>query len=238
MSDLSGKIIVVSGAAGNLGKAVVVAFLRAGAVVCGLDHREGRLQAAVDPSGFPGRLICYENVDVTDREGMQALAEKAQGDVGIPDVLVNTVGDFTFGERVHEISMETWERMFTKNVFSFLNLMHAFVPGMLEKGGGKVIAIGSGASLKGGAKTGAYSAAKGALLRLTESMAAELAVENIQVNCVLPGTIDSPKIRAIEPNADFSKWVKPEQIADVILFLASPASDAVSGKGISMLKPS
>jgi len=157
-------------------------------------------------------------------------------EVGSADVLVNTVGDFTAGERVHEISLDTWEQMFSKNVFSFLNLTHAFIPGMLKKGHGKIISVGSGASLKGGAKTGAYAAAKGALLRLTESMAAELTAENIQVNCVMPGTIDSPKIRAIEPDVDFSKWVKPEQIADVILFLASPASDALTGKGISLLK--
>ncbi len=236
MTDLSGKIIIVSGAAGNLGKAVVKAFLSSGAVVCGLDHREGRLKAAFTPSEYTGELHCFDHVDVTDRDGMKALAERVLQEVGSADVLVNTVGDFTAGERVHEISLDTWEQMFSKNVFSFLNLTHAFVPGMLEKGHGKIISVGSGASLKGGAKTGAYSAAKGALLRLTESMAAELTSENIKVNCVMPGTIDSPKIRAIEPDGDFSKWVKPEQIADVILFLASPASDALTGKGISLLK--
>jgi len=236
MTDLSGKIIVVSGAAGNLGKAVVKAFLSSGAVVCGLDYREGRLKAVFTPSETTGELHCYDHVDVTDRDGMKALAERVLQEVGSADVLVNTVGDFTAGERVHEISLDTWEQMFSKNVFSFLNLTHAFIPGMLKKGHGKIISVGSGASLKGGAKTGAYAAAKGALLRLTESMAAELTAENIQVNCVMPGTIDSPKIRAIEPDVDFSKWVKPEQIADVILFLASPASDALTGKGISLLK--
>ncbi len=176
MTDLSGKIIVVSGAAGNLGKAVVKVFLSSGAVVCGLDHREGRLKAAFTPSDFTGELHCYDHVDVNDRDGMKALAERVLEEVGSADVLVNTVGDFTAGERVHEISLDTWEQMFSKNVFSFLNLTHAFVPGMLEKGHGKIISVGSGASLKGGAKTGAYSAAKGALLRLTESMAAECVI--------------------------------------------------------------
>ena len=236
MCDLSGKIVVVTGAAGNLGKAVVKSFLKEEAIVCGLDHREGRLKAAVSPSEFGGILHCFENVDVTDREVMRSLAESVHSEVGVPDVLVNTVGDFTTGERVHEISAETWERMFSKNVFSFLNLAHAFVPAMIEKGRGKIVSVGSGASLKGGAKTGAYAAAKGALLRLTESMAAELSPEQIQVNCVLPGVIDTPDMRATAPQADFSNWVTPERIADVILFLASPASDAVSGKGISLLK--
>lgn len=238
MTDFSDKIILVTGAAGNLGKAVVKAFLGSGAVVCGLDHRQGRLQAAIDPSAFAGELHCYENVDVTNRDAMAVLAASVQGEVGSPDVLVNTVGGFTAGERVHEISLETWERMFNKNVFSFLNLTHAFIPGMLKKGRGKVIAVGSGASLKGGAKTGAYSAAKGALLRLTESMAAEVASENIQVNCVLPGVIATPENMAAMPDADQTQWISPEQIADVILFLASPASDAINGKAISLLKPS
>jgi NAD(P)-dependent dehydrogenase (short-subunit alcohol dehydrogenase family) len=235
MGEFSGKTIIVSGAAGNLGKAVVKAFLTSGAVVCGLDHREGRLKKAVNPSEFSGSLFCYENVDVTDREGMQSLVARVREDAGVPDVLVNTVGDFTFGEMVYEISMDAWDRMFNKNVFSFLNVAHGFIPDMLEKGPGKVITVGSGSSLKGGAKTGAYSAAKGALLRLTESMAAELAAQNIQVNCVLPGIIDTPENREVNPDADFSKWVKPEKIADVILFLASSASDAITGKGISLL---
>jgi len=138
---------------------------------------------------------------------------------------------------VHELTMATWDRMIGKNVLTFLNLMHAFIPRMIEKGGGKVVSVGSGASLKGGAKNGAYAAAKGALLRLTESMAAELSSENIQANCVLPGVIDTPEMRTMQPKADFSNWVTPEQIADVILFLSSSASDAVSGKAISLLNP-
>ena len=148
------------------------------------------------------------------------------------DVIVHTVGGFTYGEPVYDLSMETWQRMLDINVNGFLNLSKALVPDLVEKGQGKVITIGAKAALKGGAKTGAYSASKAALLRLTESMAAELAGVGVQVNCVLPGTIDTPNNRAEMPNADFSKWVSPAKIAETILFLASPESDAITGAAI------
>jgi NAD(P)-dependent dehydrogenase (short-subunit alcohol dehydrogenase family) len=104
-----------------------------------------------------------------------------------------------------------------------------FVPHLLENKAGKIISVSSRSSLSGGAKTGAYAAAKSALLRLSESMAEELEAENIQVNAVLPSTIDTPENRQTMPKSDFSKWVKPEKIAQSILFLTSSAADAISG---------
>jgi NAD(P)-dependent dehydrogenase (short-subunit alcohol dehydrogenase family) len=231
MFDLSENIVLVTGAAGNLGGAVVKLFLEAGATVCALDHRQGRLERLHNPSDS-SELHLFENVDVTDRRMMEELSEKVKHQVGKVDVLVNTVGGFAYGEMVHEISPESWEKMMSLNVQSFLNVTRAFVPDMLNNGEGKVISVGSRASLKGGAMTGAYAAAKGALLRLTESMAGELMPYNIQVNCVLPGTIDTPENRGAMPKEDFEKWVSPEEIAQVILFLSSPQSNAISGAGI------
>lgn len=230
MFDFSEKIVLVTGAAGNLGKAVVKGFLRSGATVCALDHRENRLPGEFGSSSR--QLHRFENINVTDREAMQTLAEKVNQKVGAPVILVNTVGGFTSGERVHELLPDTFNKMMALNVQSFLNLTHAFIPAMLEKDHGKVIAVGSRASLKGSANAGAYAAAKGALLRLTESMAAELAPYHIQVNCVLPGTIDTPENREAMPNADFEKWVSPEGVAQAILFLSSPLSDAISGAAV------
>ena len=230
MFDFTDKVIVVTGAAGNLGGAVVDAFLAAGGTVCGLDHRQGRLAGMFSEQG--GNLHIYENTDLTDREALIALGERIQAEVGRVDVLVNTVGGFTMGERVEQISAETWGRMMNINVISLLNAAAAFVPGMLSAGKGKVVSVGSGAALKGGAKMGAYAAAKAAVLRLTESMAVELKEKNIQANCILPGTIDTPENRQSMPNADFDKWVTPEQVAQVILFLSSPDADAVSGAAV------
>ncbi|MDY6868280.1 MAG: SDR family NAD(P)-dependent oxidoreductase [Chloroflexota bacterium] len=232
MFEFSGDIVLVTGAAGNLGRAVVNAFLVTGATVCALDHRQGRLQGSKGFSNTSGELHLFENVDVTNRQAVWELSEKVQAQVGKVNVLVNTVGGFTYGEMVHELSSETWEQMMSLNVRSFLNIAHAFIPGMQQEHKGKVVSVGSRSSFKGNAKTGAYAAAKSALLRLTESMAAELMPVNIQVNCVLPGTIDTPENREAMPNADFEKWVAPEAIAQVILFLSSPAADAISGTAI------
>jgi NAD(P)-dependent dehydrogenase (short-subunit alcohol dehydrogenase family) len=232
MYDFSDQVIVVTGAAGNLGSAVVKAFLAGKGTVCGLDHRQGRMEEYNNNTSTSGRFFPYENVDLTDREALMRLADKIEIDAGKISVVVNTVGGFTSGERVDELSDSTWQRMMAINVYSVLNAAAAFVPKMMENGRGKFIAIGSRASLNGSAKTGAYSAAKAAVLRLIESMSAELKPSNIQANCVLPGTIDTPDNRKAMPDADTSKWVSPEQIAGVIQFLASPAADAISGAAV------
>jgi len=232
MFDFSKDVIVVTGAAGNLGRAVVKAFLAHEGVVCALDHRHGRLAGIFADSSAVGQLHIYEDVDVTDREALENLAGRISSEVGPVNVLVNTVGGFTMGEQVHEISSETWQRMMDINVHSFLNTTAVFVPGMLKQQHGKVISIASKAALSGGATTGIYAAAKGALLRLTESMAAELKSHNIQVNSVLPSTVDTPENRDAMPKADFSKWVTPEQVANVIMFLSSPASSGVTGAAV------
>lgn len=230
MFDFSDQVIVVTGAAGNLGSAVVAAFLDAGGSVCGLDHRQGRLTDMF--SEGTGKLHVYEGIDITDREALLALGEKIQAEVGTVNVLVNTVGGFTMGERVDQISAESWQQMLDLNVHSLMNAAAAFVPGMLAAGSGKLVSVGSSASNKGSAKMGAYAAAKGAVLRLTESMAAELRGSNIQANCVLPGTIDTPQNRQAMPDADYEKWVTPAEIAQAILFLSSSAADQVTGAAL------
>jgi NAD(P)-dependent dehydrogenase (short-subunit alcohol dehydrogenase family) len=232
MYDFKDKVIVVTGAAGNLGGAVVKAFLENFGTVCAIDHRVGRLEGFKNLEQNRGVFWGFDAVDVSDKNQVLQLSERISQDIGAVDILVNTVGGFSAGERVHELSAETWQRMIDLNVKSFLSVTAPFVPNMIEKGAGKVVSIGAKSALKGGAKSGAYAAAKSALLRLTESMADELKPDNIQVNMVLPGIIDTPDNRKDMPNADFSRWVSPEQVADVILFLCSSASDVVSGAAI------
>ena len=230
MGEFTDKVIVISGASGALGREVVKAFLRAGATVCALAHHEGRLATVGD--GLPGRLETFDNIDLSQAEVVSPLTTAVHERVGPVDIIVHTVGGFTYGEKVYELSSETWQKMLAINVSAFLNLAKAFVPDLVAKGSGKVITVGAKAALKGGGKMGAYGATKAALLRLTESLAAELAPEGVQANCVLPGTIDTPNNRAEMPKADFSKWVPPEKIAETILFLASPEADAITGAAI------
>lgn len=230
--DFTGKKIVVTGAGGNLGRAVVDRFIECGGVVCGLYHKQLEAEALRNTELGSGTLRPYEDIDITNRGDLISLANRIAGDVGAVDVVVNTVGGFMMGERVHEMTLDTWNKMMALNVYSLLNVSAAFLPGMIENGGGKVVTIGAGASLKGSAKMGAYAAAKGAVLRLTESMAAELKPDKIKVNCVLPGTIDTPQNREDMPKADFKKWVTPREVAETILFLSSQASDGITGAGI------
>ncbi len=232
MEPMKNKIVVVSGAAGILGRAVVKAFLNLGASVCAIDRREGRISALALDVDVPGNLTIFDNFDLADRKVVPELMNAVHSRVGKTEFIINTVGGYTSGERVFEISEATWLKMMNLNVMPFLNLCRAFVPDLIASGKGKVVSVGAGAALKGGAKAGAYAATKAALLRLTESMAAELFPNGIQVNCVLPGTIDTPDNREEMPKADFSKWVAPEKIAEVIIFLASPDADAITGSAI------
>ncbi len=232
MFDFSNKVIVVTGAAGNLGKAVVSAALRSNGRVCGLDHKTGRLGYVTQEVLGQGTFLPIEDIDINDHSMMIEAVKKILISLGDIDVVVNTIGGFAAGERVHEISTESWQRMMALNVHSVLNAAAAFIPEMEKNKRGKFIAVGARAALNGGAKMGSYAASKGAMLRLIESMAAELKSANIQVNCVLPGTIDTPQNRQAMPNADPSNWVSPMEIAQVVLFLASSMADVITGAAI------
>jgi NAD(P)-dependent dehydrogenase (short-subunit alcohol dehydrogenase family) len=136
------------------------------------------------------------------------------------------------GKPVHETADETWKFLFDINVRTVVQTARAVVPRMLASGGGKIVNIGAYAAQKGGADMGAYAASKSAVIRLTESMAAELRAKNINVNCVLPTVIDTPENRAAMPKADPNRWVAPQDLASVIVFLASDASRAMHGAAV------
>ena len=148
------------------------------------------------------------------------------------DVLCNIAGGFRMGQPVHETSDETWDLMLGLNAKSVINCARAVVPGMLAAGRGKIINVAALAGLAGKANMGAYIASKSAVIRLTESMSAELRDKGINVNCILPSIIDTPQNRADMPKADPRRWVAPEALADVVLFLASDAARAIHGASI------
>ena len=151
------------------------------------------------------------------------------------DALCNLAGGFHMGEKVHEIPADKWDFMMELNAGSVLRMSHAVVPQMLKAGGGKIVNIGAFSALSGKAEMGAYIASKSAVIRLTETMAAELRGHNINVNCVLPSIIDTPQNRAAMPKADPAKWVAPEALADVLLFLCSPGARAIHGAAIPVV---
>lgn len=232
MVDFSDRVVVVGGAAGNLGGAVAHAFDAAGARLGLLDRQPDRLQRIYGRLAENPNHLLLGSVDLTDPESVERAVDTFIKQFGRIDVLVNTTGGYRGGTPVHETPLETWDFMFALNLRTTLLACRAIVPHMLEVGSGAIVNVAARQGLKGGAKSAAYAAAKSAVLRLTESLSAELKHAGINVNCVLPGTIDTPENREAYPEAKFDRWVLPEAIADVILFLASDAARAIHGAAI------
>ena len=212
------RTVVLTGASGNLGQAVAAAF--AGENVVLLDVR---------PPAGEGVFI---QTDLLDSKSVQAAADQIRARYGRIDVLCNLAGGFRMGAPVHETGDKDWDFLFNLNARTVLNTAKAVVPGMIKSGGGKIVNVGAYAAQKGAARMGAYLASKSAVIRLTETMAAELREQNINVNCVLPTIIDTPENRAAMPKADARKWVAPQDLAAVVLFLASDAARAIHGAAL------
>lgn len=172
------------------------------------------------------------SVDLTQQAAVQGMVVRALERYGRIEVLVNTVGGYRGGTPAHETSLQDWEYMLDLNARTALIISQAVVPVMLNQGYGKIVHFGSRAALQGSARAAAYSASKSAVVRLTESLAAAVKRQGVNVNCVLPGTIDTPQNREEMPNADQSRWVAPEALADVILFLTSDAARAIHGAAV------
>ena len=217
---MEGKIVVVTGASGALGKVVVSSALAKGARVAGIDHAASTMKATPERIEFGG-------VDLTDAAEARKAIDAAASHFGKLDALINIAGGFAF-ETTAEGDPKTWQRMYALNVLTALNASRSAIPHLTASGAGRIINVGAMGALQAGAGMGAYAASKAGVHRLTEALAAEWKGK-ITVNAVLPSTIDTAANRASMPDADFAKWVRPEELADVILFLASDAASAVTG---------
>ena len=230
-NDFTGKTVMVTGAAGNLGRAVVDAFASRGANLVLLVRDVAHASPA---PGAEGERKMFVKADLLDADQVGAAAAQAVERFGGIDVLCNLAGGFRAGSPVHETTDQDWDFLLDLNARSLLHTARAVVPRMLAipGRGGRIVNVGANAALKGAALTGAYVASKSAVIRLTESMAAELRTHGINVNCVLPTIIDTPENRKAMPDADPKTWVAPEDLANVIVFLASPAAKAIHGAAI------
>lgn len=222
-------VIMITGASGNLGRAVAAAFDAAGADVALVDRRRDRLDTLY---GSPSPRRLHTEADLTDSAAVEAAARATIDRFGRIDVLCNIAGAFRMGPAVHETPDADWSFMFDVNARTVIHTARAVVPRMLAAGRGKIVNVAAYGALKGGANMAAYAAAKSAVIRITESMSAELRGQGINVNCVLPTTIDTPENRRAMPKADPAKWVAPADLASVIVFLASDAARAVHGAAI------
>lgn len=232
MYDFSGRVVIVTGAAGNLGNAVTRAFQSAGARLTLVDRAEDRLQRLYPDMVDSFDYLLANSVDLTSAEAVQSMVDKTLERFGQIQVLVNTAGGYRAGTPVHETSLETWDFMLNLNARSVFLVSRAVIPHLLQQRYGKIINVAARVARQGRANMAVYSASKSAVVHLTESMAAELKGEGINVNCILPSTIDTPANRRAMPEADYSSWVKPQAIAEVILFLASDSASPLHGVAV------
>lgn len=225
--------ILITGATGALGRAVVQALAASGKDVIPIDR-------SAPPEDFPGadRAI---TLDLSDRDAVI----KALGGIPKASGLVCVVGGFTMGPKVWEIDPTDMDGMASINIATMLNTVAGALSALRAAEHASIVTIGAGAGLlgEGGAGMGAYAASKAAVIRLTQTLAADLAGTHITANAVLPSIIDTPANRNAMPDASRKNWVAPADLAAVIAFLLSPAARAVSGvalpvtRGTALLPP-
>lgn len=221
--------VIVTGASGNLGRAVAAAFAARAANLVLVARSAATLAAA---HGAEDAQRAFAAANLLDPDAVEGVVQIALGRFGRIDALANLAGGFRMGPPTYETPAGDWASMYDTNVRTVLNAVHAVVPRMLAAGGGKIVNVGAHAALKGVARMAPYCAAKSAVVRITEAMAAELRERNVNVNCVLPTIIDTPENRAAMPDADPRRWVAPDDLARVIVFLASDDARAIHGAAI------
>lgn len=225
------RVVIITGAAGNLGHAVAQAFAAEGATLALLDLNEESLAAGMQHLPTDTRAKVF-SVNLLDANSVNHCIQEIINKYGKIDVLANIAGGFTMGPLVQNTPDKDWDFMLNLNARSVFYTCRASIPHMLENGGGRIINVSARAANEGKVRMGPYCASKAAVKTLTESLAAENKYDNINVNCILPGTIDTPQNRNDMPDADFDKWVPPAALADVVLFLASDAARCVTGAAI------
>ena len=223
---MKGKVIAVTGASGALGGVVAELAAKRAASVAAIDF------AAKPPDGLVGRLgpaaLILGGVDLTSAESARAAVAQIVAKFGRLDALLNIAGGFLW-DAIEGANPANWDRMFAINLKTALNASQAAIPHLVASGAGRIVNVGAISALKAAAGFGPYAASKGAVHRLTESLAEELKLKGVTVNAVLPSIIDTPANRAEMPKAAFDNWVSPADLAAIMLFLASDEARAVTG---------
>jgi NAD(P)-dependent dehydrogenase (short-subunit alcohol dehydrogenase family) len=214
-------VILVTGAAGVLGQAVIATLVARGEAVVAVDL------APMIPSA--GQRLSVGGIDLADATAGAALIAQLTGTAGAGSLtgLVNVAGGFLW-ETVSEGGWASWERMYRINVQTAFEATRLALPA-LRTSRGAIVNVSAAATARAGAGMGAYTAAKSAVSRLTEALAAEELTNGVRVNAVMPSVIDTPANRRDMPDADPSRWVSPSEIAEVVAFLLSPAASGVTG---------
>jgi len=224
-TSMAGKAIVITGAFGALGACTARILAASGGRVALIDQAPHAPPGLMSDCG--AEAVEYGGVDLTRSVDAANAINAIHERLGRLNVLINIAGAFRW-QSVADGDLKTWDLLYAINLKTAVNTSQAALKHM-ESNGGRIINIGAGAALKAGAGMGPYAASKAGVHRLTESLAEELKETGITVNAILPSVMDTPANRADMPDADYSKWVTPSNVANVILFLASQASQAITG---------
>ena len=219
--EMEGRVVLVTGAKGGLGAFVTERFLAAGATVIGTSR-------SITQSDFTNPRFTAMAVDFSDATAVQAMVDQMISRFGKIDVLAHIMGGFAAGA-IGETDERTWTQMLDLNLISAFHALRAVIPPMRKAQYGRIVAVGSLTATEPHAGLGAYVVSKTALTTLVQTVALENADANITANVVLPGTMDTPANRASMPTADFSKWLKPDDVARLILTLAEENSGLITG---------
>ena len=228
--ELTGKTAIVTGGSGNVGRAVVRRLAAEGAGVVVADLAPPR-QEDLAAMGGAASLVRFHETDLTDEAAVRRLVSAA-GEDGGPDVLVNVAGGFRFGPKVEELVEADWDAMLQLNLKSAFLCIKSVLPGMKERNYGRIVSIAARSGLKGDAMVAPYAVSKGGVILLTQSVADEVKDYDINVNAVLPSIVDTPPNREAMSRANFGRWVQADDLAEVILFLASDRSRAINGAAV------
>jgi len=224
--NLNGKRVAVTGGFGALGVATVNALQAAGARVAAIDR------ASAAPAGVSlGDAKTFGGVDIGDAAAAKATFAKAAEALGGLDALVNIAGTFRW-EKIADGGLETWDFLYNVNLRTAVAASQAALPFLAASRSASIVNIGAMGAIRAGTGMGAYAASKAGIFKLTEALAEELKEKDITVNAILPSIIDTPPNRADMPDADFSRWVRPEQLAATIGFLLSADAQAITGASI------
>jgi len=221
---MNGRVYAITGAFGALGSAVAKAAAAKGARLALIDF------AATPPAGVPSGegVLALGGVDLTDPAAAKRAIDAVVERFGGLDALVNIAGGFRW--ETHEGGdPETWRTLFLMNVQTAANAIRAAIPALKRSATGTIVNVGANGATKAAAGMGPYAASKAGVHKLTEALAEELKADGVRVNAVLPSILDTAVNRADMPDADFSAWVQPDDLASVILFLASEQARAVTG---------
>lgn len=232
MSDFAGRVVLVAGGTGGLGRSVSVAFLAAGATTVVTYRKPAEFEGLRKAAAGAASRIDGQNADVTDEAGARALVDGALSRHGRLDAMVNAVGGYTGGDAIWDMDPKALDRMLDQNLRSVFALSRAAAPRMVERRTGAIVHVLSRAALDHGAGQAAYAASKAAALAMADSLAAELRGTGVRANAVLPSIIDTEANRKAMPAANFDSWPNPADIARVILFLCSDEARVVHGAAI------